>query len=362
MDALRTGVRRVEPPPEAPRSPQGGPRPEGSRPAMADVARIAGVSHQTVSRVVNEAERVRPATRARVRAAIDQLDYKPNVAARALATGRTRTLGVVTFDSRLYGPASTLHGIEQAARAEGYLVTMVSLNSIDPAAVRDAVGRLVAQGVDGVILDVPLVSALSTVDQLSVDVPMVAVGGDPLAGTSVVSVDQADGARQATQHLLDGGHSTVWHIAGPKDWLEARGRVAGWRAALVAASAEAPPLLHGDWTARSGYEAGRILVSLGKATAVFVANDQMALGVMRGLHEHGRDVPADVSVVGFDDIPEAAYVTPSLTTVRQDFDLVGRNGLKLMVDQLSSVQHRHEASVIKASLVVRESAGPARRL
>src|SRR5665213_507335 len=180
-------------------------RPEGSRPAMADVARIAGVSHQTVSRVVNQAERVRPATRARGRAAIDQLGYKPNVAARALATGRTRTLGVVTFDSRLYGPASTLHGIEHASRAEGYLVTMVSLNSIDPAAVRDAVGRLVAQGVDGVILDVPLVSALSTVDQLSVDVPMVAVGGDPLGGTSVVSVDQADGARQATEHLLAGG-------------------------------------------------------------------------------------------------------------------------------------------------------------
>jgi len=123
-----------------------------------------------------------------------------------------------------------------------------------------------------------------------------------------------------------------------------------------------PPLLHGDWTARSGYEAGRILTSVGKATAVFVANDQMALGVMRALHGHGRDVPADVSVVGFDDIPEAAHVTPSLTTVRQDFDLVGRNGLKLMVDQISSGQHRHDASVIKASLVVREGAGPARRL
>ena len=131
---------------------------------------------------------------------------------------------------------------------------------------------------------------------------------------------------------------------------------------MVAACAEVPPLLHGDWTARSGYEAGRVLASVGKATAVFVANDQMALGVMRALHEHGRDVPADVSVVGFDDIPEAAYVTPSLTTVRQDFDLVGRNGLKLMVEQISSVQHRHEVSLVKASLVVRESDGPARRL
>jgi DNA-binding LacI/PurR family transcriptional regulator len=326
---------------------------------MADVARIAGVSHQTVSRVINEVERVRPATRARVRAAIDQLGYLPNVAARALATGRTRTLGVVTFDSRLYGPASTLHGIEQASRAEGYFVTMVSLSSIDPGAVREAVGRLVAQGVDGVILDVPLVSALGAVDQLSADVPMVAVEGDPLGDIPVVSVDQVDGARQATEHLLDAGHRTVWHVAGPKDWLESHGRMAGWKAALVSAAAEVPPLLHGDWSARSGYEAGRILASVDKVTAVFVANDQMALGVMRALHEYGRAVPADVSVVGFDDIPEAAYVTPALTTVRQDFDLVGRNGLKLMVDQITGQRHS-QALVVKSSLVVRESSSPPR--
>jgi DNA-binding LacI/PurR family transcriptional regulator len=327
---------------------------------MADVARIAGVSHQTVSRVINEVERVRPATRARVRAAIDQLGYLPNVAARALATGRTRTLGVVTFDSRLYGPASTLHGIEQASRAEGYFVTMVSLSSIDPGTVRDAVGRLVAQGVDGVILDVPLVSALGALDQLSTDVPMVAVEGDPLGGIPVVSVDQVDGARQATEHLLDAGHDTVWHVAGPKEWLETHGRIAGWRAALGSASVEVPPLLHGDWSARSGYEAGRVLASIDKVTAVFVANDQMALGVMRALHENGRAVPTDVSVVGFDDIPEAGYVTPALTTVRQDFDLVGRNGLQLMIDQINSGRRQAQALVVKSRLVVRESSGPAR--
>ncbi|HEY5051441.1 MAG TPA: LacI family DNA-binding transcriptional regulator, partial [Acidothermaceae bacterium] len=276
-----------QPPPAVPGSKQrrlgnlalpAGLRAAGSRPAMADVARIAGVSHQTVSRVVNEVDRVRPATRARVRAAIEQLGYLPNVAARALATGRTRTVGVVTVASRLFGPASTLHGIEQAARAEGYFVTMVSLSSIDPGSVREAIGRLVAQGVDGVIVDVPLVSALGAIGQLSVDIPIVAVEGDPLGGVPVVSVDQVDGARQATEHLLSAGHATVWHVAGPNDWLETHGRIAGWRAALVSAAAHVPPLLHGDWSAKSGYEAGRILASVDKVTAVFVANDQMALG------------------------------------------------------------------------------------
>lgn len=330
------------------------------RPAMTDVARVAGVSHMTVSRVVNEPELVRPLTRARVLAAIEQLGYRPNLAARALVTGRTQTLGVVTFDTTLYGPASTLYGIEQAAANEGYSVTVAAVSVIDRTAVHDAVSRLVSQGVDGVILVVPLMSAGDAIRGVAKDVPFVAVEGDPGVGIPVVMCDQFTGAKTATAHLLDAGHETVWHVTGPPNWMEAEGRVTGWRAALEAAGAEQPPPMSGDWSPKSGYEAGAILARMPDVTAVFAANDQMALGVMRAFAERGRRIPDDVSVVGYDDIPEAAYFTPPLTTVRQDFARVGENAIRLMIEQIGADQASFdEASsakvVIESVLVVRQS-------
>ncbi|HET9187958.1 MAG TPA: LacI family DNA-binding transcriptional regulator [Acidothermaceae bacterium] len=331
---------------------------------MTDVARVAGVSHMTVSRVLNEPELVRPLTRARVLAAIEQLGYRPNLAARALVTGRTQTLGVVTFDTTLYGPASTLYGIEQAATNEGYSVTVAAVSGIDRASVHDGVSRLVSQGVDGVILVVPLMSAAEAISGVAKDVPLVAVEGDPGVGIPVVMCDQFTGAKTATAHLLDSGHETVWHVAGPSNWMEAEGRITGWRAALDAAKAEQPPPISGDWSAKSGYEAGAILARMPDVTAVFAANDQMALGVMRAFTERGRLIPDDVSVVGYDDIPEAGYFTPPLTTVRQDFARVGENAIRLMIEQISSDQTEaaDQASpakvVIESVLVVRESTAP----
>ena len=331
---------------------------------MTDVARVAGVSHMTVSRVLNEPELVRPLTRARVLAAIEQLGYRPNLAARALVTGRTQTLGVVTFDTTLYGPASTLYGIEQAATNEGYSVTVAAVSGIDRTSVHDAVSRLVSQGVDGVILVVPLMSAADAISGVAKDVPLVAVEGDPGVGIPVVMCDQFTGAKTAAAHLLDSGHETVWHVAGPSNWMEAEGRVMGWRAALDAAKAEQPPPISGDWSAKSGYEAGAILARMPDVTAVFAANDQMALGVMRAFTERGRRIPDDVSIVGYDDIPEAAYFTPSLTTVRQDFARVGENAIRLMIEQIGSDQTdaADQASpakvVIESVLVVRESTAP----
>jgi DNA-binding LacI/PurR family transcriptional regulator len=291
---------------------------------MADVARVAGVSHQTVSRVINEADHVRPETRERVLRAMVELDYRPNPVARALVTGRSHTLGVVSFDTTLYGPASTLFGIERAAHAEGYFVSIISVTSLDRASVLGAVERLRAQGVDGVLLITPQESAAQAVLDVPADMPVVAVEAGPEEAIPVVAVDQVAGAMAAVRHLLELGHRTVWHVAGPGDWLEARQRIDGWAAALEEAGADAPPLLSGDWSARSGYELARRLSTVRDVTAVFAANDQMALGVLRALHEAGRSVPGEVSVVGFDDIPEAEYLSPPLTTVRQDFDEVGR--------------------------------------
>ena len=294
---------------------------------MADVARLAGVSPQTVSRVLNESPQVRDATRRRVLDAVRRLEYRPNRLARALVTGRTRTLGVVGFDTTLHGPASMLLAIERAAHDAGYFVSIASIGSLDSASVRSAIERLREQAVDGILVIAPQESAAQALRHLKPDVPVVATEAGAHDGVPLVAVDQVAGARAATQHLLDLGHRTVWHVSGPLDWYEARDRVDGWRATLEAAGAPLSAVLAGDWSARSGYDLGLRLAREPDVTAVFAANDQMALGVIRALHELGLRIPDDLSVVGFDDIPEAAYFTPPLTTVRQDFNEVGRRAL-----------------------------------
>jgi DNA-binding LacI/PurR family transcriptional regulator len=284
--------------------------------------------------VLNDHPNVRGATRARVLAAIGKLGYRRNLVARALVTRHSRTLGVVSFDTTLYGPASTVYGIEQAARAAGYFISIVSLTSIDRAGVRDALDYLADQGVDGIVVVAPQRSAAQALADLAVDVPAVAVEGGQAGDVAVVCVDQVEGGRLATEHLLSLGHETVWHVRGPADWLEAEGRVAGWRAALARAGRRAPEPLAGDWSPRSGYEAGRSLASMSDVTAVFVANDQMALGVLRAFAEQGVKVPEQVSVVGFDDIPESEFFSPPLTTVRQDFGAVGRHSIGVLLRQI----------------------------
>ncbi len=334
---------------------------ERRSPVMADVAKVAGVSHQTVSRVLNDHPNVRTETRSRVLDAIDQLGYRRNLAARALVTRHSRTLGVVSFDTTLYGPASTLFGIEQAARAAGYFVSIVSLKNIDRAEVRDALDYLAEQAVDGLIVVAPQRSAARALADLPAGVPAVAVEGAHAGDVSVVSVDQVEGARLATDHLLGLGHETVWHVSGPSDWLEAEGRVEGWRAALTAAGREIPQPIEGDWSPRSGYEAGRRLAGIPGVTAVFVANDQMALGVLRAFTEAGVRVPDQISVVGFDDVPESEFFSPPLTTVRQDFGAVGRRCIEALLRKIEVGGGPRERLVVSPEFVPRASTSPVRR-
>lgn len=344
----------VGPPPDEP--PGSAPTLLGHRPpSIADVASFAGVSHQTVSRVLNMHASVSELTRARVLAAIDQLGYRPNTAARALASGRSKTLGVVALDTTLYGPTSTLSGLQQAAQLHGYFVSVMAVHSIDRQSVREAVRRLTSQAVEGLAVIAPFTSAADALAYLPTGTPVVAVEGDPAADVAVVTVDQVAGARLATQHLLAAGHQTVFHVAGPPEWEEARGRITGWRGALEEAGADVTPPVSGDWSARSGYEAGQVLAQIPDATAIFVANDHMALGVLRALHERGRRVPEEVGVVGFDDTPESAYFIPPLTTVRQDFQRVGRAAVQLLVDQLTTGTRRRDRVVIDPELVCRQS-------
>jgi DNA-binding LacI/PurR family transcriptional regulator len=288
-----------------------------------------------------------------------ELGYRPNSAARALATGRSNTLGVVSFDTTLYGPASTLYGIERAAHEAGYFIIIASLNTLDRPSVAEAVERLCDQGVDGILAITPHAEAAEALLHAPGDVPLVAVEAGPAHGVPAVTIDQFRGAANATQHLLDLGHRTVWHIAGPPDFLESHHRLDGWRVTLESAGAEVPPLLIGDWTARAGYDLGRRLSEDASLSAVFVANDQMALGVLRAMHEQHRRIPDEVSIVGFDDIPEAPYFLPPLTTVRQDFDQLGSHGVRVLLQMVNGGEPVVAGSGLRPKLIVRASTGVA---
>jgi DNA-binding LacI/PurR family transcriptional regulator len=324
---------------------------------MADVARQAGVSHQTVSRVLNGHPNVSPATRASVLAAIHDLGYRPNAAARTLVTGRTNVLGVISIDTTLFGPASMLYGIERAAHP-GHSVAIASLAGFDRRSVAEAVELFLGQAVDGIIVIAPLTAAVEALASLVADVPLVAVGCGTRAPLPSVAIDNLSGAAKATQYLLDLGHETVHHIAGPDNWVDAQERVEGWQRTLRAAGAPEPVMLRGDWSARSGYEIGHKLAAMPEVTAVLCGNDPMALGLLRALAERGKRVPGDMSVVGFDDVPEAAFFLPPLTTVRQDFGELGRRALRLLLDRISAEHLLEPTLPIEPEMVVRASAAP----
>ncbi|MGK5682836.1 LacI family DNA-binding transcriptional regulator [Actinoplanes sp. URMC 104] len=326
---------------------------------MMDVARLAGVSHQTVSRVLNEHKNVSEQTRLKVRAAIAELGYRPNRTARALVTGTSKVIGVVAPNTALYGPSSMLTAFEQAAQESGFAVNVGSVRTLNERSIADAVERHLDQRVAGLVVIAPVTSAGPALARLPEDIPLVTIDGDPERASTLVTVDQVAGARAATEHLLAAGHSTVWHIAGPADWFDAAGRVRGWEDALRAAGAEQPPLLTGDWSAESGYRNGKLLARLPEVTAVFTANDHIALGLLRALSEHGRRVPEEISIVGFDDVPQAAYYTPPLTTVRPDFDAVARAGVELLLTQIESDMPDLSARrTIAPALVKRASVAP----
>ncbi|MFY1702780.1 LacI family DNA-binding transcriptional regulator [Micromonospora sp. WMMA1923] len=324
-------------------------------PAMRDVARLAGVSHQTVSRVLNGHPHVREQTRVRVQAAIAELHYRPNRAARALVTGRSQVMGVVAQNTTLYGPASLLSAFELVAAEAGFAVSVGSVRNLDRTSIAEVVERHLAHRVAGIVVIAPVESAGEALEVLPTGIPLVTVDGDPRRPVPLVTVDQVEGARLATQHLLDAGHQTVWHVSGPADWFDSAGRIAGWRQALRAAGAEVPPLIQADWSAESGYRCGQLLARMPAVTAIFTANDHLALGVLRALHEHGRRVPDDVSVVGFDDVPEAAYFIPPLTTVRPDFDAVAAASLDLLMEQIESGSNRALRHTIAPTLITRDS-------
>ncbi|ALE06827.1 LacI family transcriptional regulator [Arthrobacter sp. ERGS1:01] len=326
-------------------------------PAMRDVADAAGVSAQTVSRVLSDHPNVQEGTRRRVLAAVEELGYRRNNTARALVTGQSKTIGVLTLATNNYSRSSLALGVELGAREAGYTVNSVtSVLSVD--ALTDAVSRLVHQGVDGIIIAAPLQDAAAKVGKLTSRIPTVNTDGSSGAGNSLVGVDQDIAAVLATKHLLDLGHKTVWHVAGPSDWSDASSRLESWRRTLVESGREVPPELHGDWSPESGYRNGLILGRMPEVTAILVASDEMAFGVIRALSELGRRIPEDVSVVGIDDIDLAAYSNPPLTTIRQSFEDTGRRAVFRLVAQIANPEMESLPDLVAPTLVVRGSTAP----
>jgi DNA-binding LacI/PurR family transcriptional regulator len=335
---------------------QGG---SSSAPRNVDVARLAGVSPKTVSRVFNGEPYVSDELRGRVVRAAEKLGYRLNNAARSLASGRTRSIGVVTLGTAGYGPASLLVGIERAVRDAGYALRVVNTLEDEPIGIAGAVGSLLDQGVDGIVVSEPVDEGEVSV---RVDVPVLFLGAPPLF-VAPRTVNAGVGAdllgRAATDHLLDLGHATVHHLAGPQRWYAARDRLQGWRTALAERGRSEPNVIEGDWSAASGYAAGCALASDASVTAVFAAGDDMAIGLIHALKEAGRRVPHDVSVIGLDDNPVFAYVTPPLTTVRQPFDAAAKEGLRLLVHAIEKPDvELPPASPPPVELVIRSSTAP----
>ncbi len=329
--------------------------------SMADVARVARVSSQTVSRVSNGFPGVNEETRERVLAAMKELGYRPNSAARALKRGDFRTIGVITFTLSTTGNMRTLEAIATSAAQEGYAVTLLPVAVPTQDEVRGAFSRLGELAVDAVIviMEVHLLDSASLT--LPPHVKVVVADSDADDRYAVVDTDQAGGTRDAVRHLLDLGHRTVWHLAGPSESFAAQRRTDAWRKALESAGRAVPPLVRGDWSADSGYRAGLRLAEQADCTAVFAANDQMALGLLRALEERGRKVPEDVSVIGFDDIPDSGSFQPPLTTVHQDFAEVGRRCVESALRQVRQGEAEPGATLVPTRLVVRESTGRPRR-
>ncbi|MDP9695798.1 UNVERIFIED_ORG: DNA-binding LacI/PurR family transcriptional regulator [Arthrobacter globiformis] len=323
--------------------------------SMADVAKLAGVSSQTVSRVSNGSPDVIESTRRQVIAAMNELGYRPNSAARALKRGSFRTIGVITFSLSSLGNMRTLEAIALNAARQDFAITLIPVTAPTQAGIQGAFSRMGELAVDAVIaiMEVHLLDAATVT--LPPGVKVVVVDSDAGEQYSVVDTDQADGARKAVSHLLDLGHETVWHVAGPEESFAAERRAAAWRSTLTAAGKKVPPVLRGDWSADSGYAAGLRLADERDCTAVFAANDHMALGLLRAFREKGKSVPEDISLVGFDDVPEASSYAPPLTTVHQNFADVGNRCVDNVLQQIRTNTTGPGVTLVPTELVIRAS-------
>jgi LacI family transcriptional regulator len=332
------------------------------RVTLYDVARQADVSYQTVSRVINNHPNVAPETRHRILQIIETLGYRPSHTARSLATQRSCTLGIVTFGAMYYGPSQMMFNVERAAKARGYSLRLSTILNATLDELCEAVGGMRDQLVDGLIMIMPT-QGIPYPDLLGAcgQIPFVQTDTEESPDMASVVIDQRAGSRMATQHLLDLGHTAICEISGPLHWFSGAARHESWQQTLRAAGVTPGLSFAGDWSAAGGYAAAKqLLAEKAHFTALVVGNDQMALGAIRALREHGLRVPEDVSVVGFDDLPEAAYFDPPLTTVRQNFAALGEQSVEYLLSLIDDPETRLEQRTLQPEFVERLSTRPLR--
>lgn len=335
------------------------------RVTIKDVAQAAGVSTQTVSRVMNKFSYVSDETRQRVETVVNQLGYRPSTLARSLIQQRSYTLGVVTFGLKYIGPSRTLNGVADKADELGYMLLMKELDNFNSDNIDNVIDSLLARQVDGIVWVAPEIGdnhTWVTERMNNIPVPVLFLAMKPRNGIPSVSTDNFQGAVMAIQHLLDSGRTKIGHISGPLTWWEADERKRGWHDTLVAVGLDASDqhCTEGNWSSSSGEQAFiQLIEAYPDMDAVFVANDQMALSVLREACRRNINVPDQLAVVGFDNLPESAYFYPSLTTISQDLQLLGEQAVQNVVKM---IQSRHEnqstpvqSTFIKPNLVIRES-------
>jgi len=322
-----------------------------------DVARLAKVSHQTVSRVLNNSTSIRPETKSRVLNAIESLGYRPNQAARALASSKTKMLGILASDTDHSGPASMVHFMEVAARGQGFFVVTCGIDPSSQVSVKEGIDHLLKLGIEGLAVVTPHLEAVAEVRRKVSGIPVVTIDSMYQMDELAVSVDNFAGGASATQHLIDLGHRNIIHVSGPSNWFESSARSAGYTATMLNASLM-PQIINGDWNLKTGYLVGKGLDIDGLGiTAIFLANDRMAIGLLHSMRERGVEVPGRLSVVGFDDVEETEFCWPPLTTVRQDFRELGSRAMTLLLDELSGKRVKKRTRLIP-NLVARASTAP----
>jgi DNA-binding LacI/PurR family transcriptional regulator len=328
-----------------------------------DIAIRTGVSYQTVSRVLNGMPHVSPATREKIQAVMQEVGFRPNMTARQLAGQSSNTVGLVTFATSFYGPAQILSNCEQASKEMGLSFMFSGIVDQSTPEIRRAVNELCAHQVCGILLYLPLRIDLRDLQEVCRNVPIVAVDSNLGYKGPAIYIQQELGSRIATQHLIQFGHRKIAYLQGPLFWRAAELRFKGWLKELKAAGLDPGPVVAGNWTAESGFEATKTLIAQywGEFSALIAGNDQMALGAIRAFEESGIRIPRTISVVGFDDIPEAAFFRPPLSTIKQDFAALASSSVECLMSQLNQRQPSR-LRTIRPTLVAREStAAPANR-
>jgi DNA-binding LacI/PurR family transcriptional regulator len=317
-----------------------------------DVAHLAGVSYQTVSRVLNHSAQVSPRTRAKVEAAMQQLNYVPNRVAQQLAGKATRTLGLATSDLALMAPAQIASAIHERAATHGYHLVIAMANAAGSA--QDTVNELLAQRVDALLINLPLdAEQAAQVQQQCGSKPVLFLDVEQHADVAQCQYQSESGAQQAVEHLIALGHRQIGVLNGPISSASARARFHAWQQALARHQLEPVCVLNGDWSAASGYQALLQLLPNRLPQALLVANDQMALGAMRALHQHGVKIPAEMSIIGYDDTAESAWYQPPLTTVRQDLQQLGAVSVDWLLAELEG--ESTQPVRLETELVLRET-------